>query len=155
MRFIALILQRSATHLAMANLESALVVVHVLADLAWIGGILAAAQVAVDSTADAKTAGKLALGVYRRIAAPGFGVAFLAGGIRLMLSTGYYFKSTKFMHAKLLLALGIVAIHHVIGARIKRQAAGQEVAPGPTKTLALVIAGLSVGVVGLAVLKPF
>ena len=139
----------------MLNLQSALVIAHVLADLAWIGGVVAAVHVSVDRSTDAKTAGQLALSVYKRIASMGFAVAFVTGSVRLVLTTGYYFKLTHFMHVKLTLAVAVIGLHHVIGARIKRQASGIDVKPGPTRSLAIALYVLTAGIVTVALLKPF
>ena len=54
--------------------------------------------------------------------------------------TGYYFKQTHFMHAKLLFALIVIGVHHVIGARAKRFASGETSDPGPVKALLGVLA---------------
>jgi putative membrane protein len=66
-----------------------------------------------------------------------------------------YFKATHYMHGKLPLALGVVALHHVLGARAKKMEAGEAPDAGPALTLGLVLAVLAIGSALLVVLKPF
>jgi putative membrane protein len=66
-----------------------------------------------------------------------------------------YFKATHYMHGKLPLALGAVALHHVLGARAKKMEAGDVEDAGPSLPLGLTLAALAVGSALLVVLKPF
>jgi len=94
--------------------------------------------------------------VYRSLAVPAFVTSFVAGAIRLALSPDYYFVATHFMHAKLLLALVVIALHHVIGGRAKKAAAGDTAASGrATPALELGLAVAAAGAIFLAVMKPF
>ena len=91
--------------------------------------------------------------VYKRLAAPAFAVSFVSALIPLLLNTNYYFVVTKFMHPKLTLAVAVIALHHIIGAKLRRLSGGQ---PGGGLTgLAWGVFGCAIGAATLAVLKPF
>ena len=57
------------------------------------------------------------------------------------------------MHAKLPLALGVIGLHHVIGARARKTAAGALQDAGPVGTLTAVLAVLAVGASFFAIFK--
>jgi putative membrane protein len=85
-----------------------------------------------------------------------FVVSFLSGALRLALSADYYFVATHFMHAKLLCALIVIGLHHVIGARAKKRAANGATAENPGSLaldLGLLVAALCA--IFLAIMKPF
>jgi len=125
--------------------DVALVWLHVAGNVLWIGSIIAVALLVLAKQAhdDAQTRGKLALHVYMRAAVPGMALSVLLGFVRLMMDTGYYLKEHHWMHGKLLFAVAAIAIHHIIGARAKKMAAGEVKDAGPTGTL-LAIFGVSV-----------
>ncbi|HEX4336344.1 MAG TPA: CopD family protein [Polyangiaceae bacterium] len=125
------------------------------ANVVWIGSILAVGRVIEASDGDAKIRGALALKIYKGLAVPAFVVSFVAGVGRLALNLDYYFVKTHFMHAKLLFALVVIGLHHVMGARAKKVAAGEAGAASavPSLTIGILLAaGL---VVFLVVMKPF
>lgn len=124
-----------------------LVWIHVAANLVWIGSILAVVVVLQSSGADDKTRGTLALAIYRRLAVPAFSISFLGGMIRLLLDTSGYLKQHHWMHPKLTVALVVIALHHVIGGRAKKIAAGEAAPSGALTGLA---AGLFLCAVGAA-----
>jgi protoporphyrinogen IX oxidase len=119
--------------------ELTLVWLHVTANLFWIGAIVAVAVVILADKGDAKLRGELAYKIYLHSAVPAFVVSFFAGAIRLMMDAGPYMKQ-PWMHAKLLFALIVIGLHHVIGARAKKLANGDADGPGPTKVLLIVLA---------------
>jgi putative membrane protein len=139
----------------MSGIGALLVSLHVTANVVWIGAILAVGRTLRASGFDPKQSGSLALGIYKGLAMPAFVVSFVAGALRLALSPGYYFEATHFMHAKLLFALIVIALHHVVGARAKKAANGAttEKAGSPGLDLALVVAAACA--VFLAIMKPF
>jgi putative membrane protein len=137
------------------DLPALLVVLHVVANLVWIGSICAVALVLGGAHADSKLRGAVALDVYRKLAVPAFVVSFAAGLVRLVLDTQLYLVVTKFMHPKLTLALVVIALHHVIGARAKRMAAGTRAEAGPTGVLSGVLVACAAGAAFLALVKPF
>ena len=139
----------------MSGIALLLVFVHVAANVVWIGSILAVAVIVSSGAADIKTRGVLGVEVYKKLAVPAFVVSFVAGASRLVANTGYYFSVTKFMHAKLFLALVVIALHHAIGGRAKRMAAGTATDAGGVPALAFVLLAAAVGAVFFAVLKPF
>ena len=139
----------------MSGLFSTLVVLHVTANVVWIGSILAVAIVLAGHGADAPVRGKIALDVYTKLATPAFVVSFVAGVVRLVLDAHYYFVQTKFMHGKLLLALIVIALHHVIGARAKKVARGATTDAGNVLTLSVILLLSAAGAIFLVLMKPF
>jgi putative membrane protein len=121
-------------------MDRALVWLHVSGNLLWIGSILAVAVVILGSSANPKIGGELALTVYRRLATPAFLLSFVCGATRLVMNWQLFLKLTHWMHAKLPLALAVIALHHVIGARARKMAQGTVQDPGPTGILAAVLA---------------
>jgi putative membrane protein len=117
-----------------------LVWLHVTANIFWVGAIAAVALIVMAARFDAKLRGELASAIYQRLAAPAFVVSFVAGAARLFSDTGYYFKQTHFMHAKLLFAVIVIALHHVIGARAKKLARAEATDAGPTGALLVALA---------------
>jgi putative membrane protein len=134
-------------------MDLALIWLHVVGNIVWIGSILAVSRVIQSSTADAKTRGALALELYKKLAVPAFILSFVCGGIRLGLDPALYFKQSHWMHAKLPLALGVIGIHHVIGARAKKLSLGTVQDGGPTAILGLVIVALAAGAAFFAIFK--
>ena len=128
---------------------------HVVADLVWIGSILACAVVLAKGGGDARVRGESALAIYHKLAVPSFVVAFVLGVVQLGGNPAYYFKTTHWMHAKLPLALAVIAIHHVLGARARRMATGKADGPGPAIGLAWALAICAAGSALLALIKPF
>src|SRR5215469_749596 len=118
----------------MLPLVTALVAAHVLANVVWIGSLLAECVLLGRARfmADGAEVGALARRVHTRLAVPsflasfGFGVARIAGDPRLYLHLPW-------MHVKLLFAAGVIVLHHVVGARARRVAGGaiQEGSSGP------------------------
>lgn len=113
--------------------------VHVTANVFWIGAIVAVALVMLADAGDPKTRGSLAHRIYMRAAVPGFVLSFLFGVGRLALDASIYMKQGWF-HAKLLFALIVIALHHVIGAKAKRMAKGDADDAGQTGPLAIALA---------------
>jgi putative membrane protein len=66
-----------------------------------------------------------------------------------------YMVATHWMHAKLTLAVVVIAIHHVIGLRAKALASGKRKDAGPVGVLALVLFLGAAGAAFFAVAKPF
>lgn len=107
-------------------LPTGLVFVHVLSVIVWIGSILSVGALlaaAGKDGHDAKGFAASAVFVYRRLAAPAFLVAFLAGVGRLALDAGTYMHAHWF-HGKLTMALIVIVLHHVIGALAKKAHTG-------------------------------
>lgn len=132
-----------------------LIALHVVADLFWIGSIAAVALLLARGPGDARQRGASARLVYRTISVPAFVVAFAAGVIQLAQNPTLYFKQTHYMHGKLPLALGVVALHHILGARARRMEAGEAQDAGPAAALGIAAGVLATGAAVLVLLKPF
>ena len=117
---------------------------HVVANVFWIGAIAAVAIAVMASNIDPRTRGEVATTIYKRVANPAFMVSFLCGCVRLFIDgpkgLNYYFKLTHFMHGKLLFALIVIGLHHVIGARAKKLAQGDVDTAGKTGVLLAALA---------------
>jgi protoporphyrinogen IX oxidase len=137
------------------DLRALLVVLHVAANLVWIGSIAAVALVVAGAHGDAKLRGQTALDVYRKLAVPGFVISFAAGLFRLILDAKLYLVVTHYMHPKLTLAVVVIALHHVIGARAKRMASGARNEAGPMPLLAGVLVACAALAAFLVLVKPF
>ncbi len=116
------------------KVDLVLIWLHLSANILWIGAILSVALVLMLPKPDAKARGEVAKTIYLRIATPGFVLSFIGGLVRFMMDVGHYGK-TPWMHIKLLFALIVIALHHVIGARAKKMASGDVTDAGPTKAL--------------------
>ncbi len=136
-------------------LELLLLFLHLAANFAWIGSIVAVGLIAGASTGTPKERGTLALGIYRGLSTPAFLISITAGVGRLSLSLPAYFTESHYMHAKLTLALAVIGLHHVLGARVKRMARGElhDFSKGPL--LAGVLLAVATCTAFVAVYKPF
>ena len=135
-------------------MDLALIWLHVSGNLVWIGSILAVGLALAGGGADElKARGRIASDIYRRLAVPAFLVSFVCGAIRLGKNAKLYLHDTHWMHGKLLLALIVIALHHVIGARARKAAVGAVQDAGPTGILTLVLALAAVGAAFFAIFK--
>lgn len=134
-------------------MDLALIWLHVSGNVVWIGSILAVGLVLAGAKSDPKVRGEVASDIYRRLAVPSFIVAFVAGAARLGSDMTYYLKLHHWMHAKLPLALAVIGLHHVIGARAKKMANGSVQDAGPAGTLTLVLGLAAVGAAFFAIFK--
>ena len=135
------------------RLDSALIFVHIAANIFWIGAIVGVGVLLLaDKVGDAKTRGELALRLYMRVATPGFVLSFLFGVVRFGMDIGLYAKM-PFMHIKLTFALAVIAFHHIIGARAKKMANGDETDPGKTGLFVALLALCAVVAVFFVVMR--
>jgi len=105
-------------------LPTLLVVLHVTANLIWIGAIASVGLlVAAASKASSEAIALAARSLYVRVAVPAFLASFLFGTFRVLLDPGYYMHLHWF-HAKLTAVLVVIGLHHAIGAKSKKVAAG-------------------------------
>jgi putative membrane protein len=123
-------------------LSVGLVVIHVFANLVWIGSI-ASAGFLLARADEEKAYASASAWLYQRIATPAFGISFLAGLGRFALEPSTYMHAHWF-HGKVTFALVVIALHHVIGARAKKARAGsmQRAKSGAILSLALLCASL-------------
>lgn len=129
---------------------------HVASNLVWIGSLLAVGLLLARGPGSVAERGAAAAAVYRSLAVPAFVASFVLGLLQLTSNLTYYLKQTHFMHAKLMLALIIIALHHVLGARARRAAssgAASDVGPAGTLTAAIGVSALLA--VLIVELKPF
>lgn len=132
-------------------MELALIWLHVCGNIVWIGAILAVAVAILSPGGASKAGGEIALGIYQRLAVPAFIVSFVCGAVRLGLDPAHYLRVHHWMHAKLPLALAVIGIHHVIGARAKKLAQGTVQDAGPTGKLAVALLVSAVGAAFFAI----
>lgn len=140
----------------MFTLNWQLQALHVLGNLVWIGAILATGFLLItEGPGSARQRGALARQIYLKLAVPGFIVSFLAGTLRLLSDLPYYFVEKHFMHAKLPLALGVIAIHHLVGGRAKRMESGTQADAGSVRFLTPLLGVFAVLSAWLALVEPF
>ena len=125
---------------------------HVCANVLWIGAIFAVGYFAGTRIGDVGPRLALALRLYRRIATPAFIVSFICGA--LVLAARPYLFSQHWMHGKLLFALIVIVIHHLIGARVRQGYQGAHQRTRPVKTLAGLLAVAAFVTVFFAILHP-
>ncbi len=99
-----------------------------MANLVWIGSIasvgwLTAAAAGQEDAGRGRLTAELAYALYKRAAVPAFAASFLFGGLRLIRDAGAY-MGLHWFHGKLTFALAVIALHHVIGGKARRAAAG-------------------------------
>jgi len=121
----------------MPSFLTLLVFFHVLGNLVWIGSLLAVGLVVSSTGVAATERGLLARRIYLQLALPAFLLAFSTGLARLVLDVELFLVRTHYMHAKLVFALVIIALHHVLGARARRLARGEEAPPAATNLMTL------------------
>jgi putative membrane protein len=131
-----------------------LVALHVSANLVWIGSILAVAWLCGRArlVADGAEVGRYARAIYLRFSAPAFVVAIGAGVARLLVQPSAYLHA-HWMHGKLFLAVALVGLHHVVGAKAKRIARADTVGESGTGWLVLLILLAAVGAVVLVTMR--
>jgi putative membrane protein len=131
-----------------------LVAVHLIANVVWIGALLSVARLIARAPwmADPAEVGALARGLHLRLAAPAFLVSFGAGVGRILMSPVAY-AHLPWLHAKLALALVVIVLHHIIGARAKRVAAGNPRAGQGATALGALVLLFAGGAVLLGVAK--
>lgn len=131
-----------------------LVALHVTANLVWIGSILAVAWLCGRArlVADGTEVGRYARGIYMRFAVPGFLFGVGAGVARLLVQSSAYLHA-HWMHGKLLLAVVLIGLHHVVGAKAKRIARADTDAETGTGWLSIGIVLAAAGAVVLVVMR--
>ncbi len=137
------------------NVYPVLVAVHIFANMVWIGSIATVGLIlSTNLLGNSSERGRLALWPYRCLAVPAFLLSLILGIACLILDPTKSILKIPSMHAKLTLAVGVIALHHWIGIAARRTATGRRVAPVPVVAvvLLLVFAG---GAAVLGVVKPF
>jgi putative membrane protein len=137
----------------MNGLSVALIWLHISGNVVWIGSILAVAAILTAGTGDPKLRGEIALRVYGLLSVPAFVLGFVGGTARLLLDPRYYLVEHHWMHGKLVFALAVIGLHHVIGARAKKLARGTVQDAGPTAIMAAILAASAVAAAFFAIFK--
>jgi len=133
--------------------QNALIWLHVSGNLVWIGSILAVAAVLTAPLGEARVRGEVGERVYKLLAVPSFVLSFVCGTARLLMDTRYYLVEHHWMHGKLLFALAVIGIHHVIGGRAKKLARGTVQDAGPTAMMSAIFAASAVIAAFFAIFK--
>ena len=137
------------------NTYLALVATHVFANMVWIGTLTAnGLLLAVKQPNTLSDRAKNALWIHRRLAVPAFVVSLLVGVSCLILDPTRSLLKIPSMHVKLTLAIGVIVLHHWIGAAARRIASGRRDAPIPVTPVALVLIFAGAATL-LGVVKPF
>ncbi len=126
-----------------------LITIHVLANLIWIGAISSVgfllAWASKMPEAEGKIVGAMARRLYSIVAQPAFGVSFLFGVAVISTDVGSYMH-LHWLHGKLTLVLGVIALHHIIGSKTRKVAGGsmQQGGSGAILSGALILCALLV-----------
>ncbi len=133
---------------------TALIVAHVLANLVWIGALLSETFLLGRAAwlADPVQAGFLARRLHTGLAVPAFLVSIATGSAQLWLARHDY-AAMPSMYEKLAFALGVIVLHHVIGARARHVAGGKVRAADGAWLLGLLTLAMSAGAVLFAIAK--
>jgi putative membrane protein len=130
---------------------------HLVAVVAWIGGMLAVPLLLAGAAggADAAAFARAARLLLKRLVLPGMVTALVLGVAMIGLQPAIM-KGQGFMHAKLTLALVLMGAHGFLAARARKAEAGE---PGPSagawSGICAALLALSVVVVALVVVRPF
>ncbi len=139
----------------MSPLYRGLIAAHVAANLVWIGAILSVGIILASKAGEVRVGAPFAYEVYRRLAVPAFVISFVFAVVRVLLSPQLYFVETRYMHPKLLFALIVIVLHHIIGARAKAVASGRRSSPGPMGVLTMLLFVSAMAATIFVVVKPF
>jgi putative membrane protein len=118
-----------------------LLALHVLGFALWMGGLLGSAAILGQSAAAARK-------LMRALADPGAGLAIVAGLWMLSADAAGYFAQAWFQ-TKMVVAVGLLALHGVIAVRAKR-AASSEAASGPAWGLFFAVLAAAVAMIFLS-----
>jgi putative membrane protein len=131
-----------------------LVAVHLLADVVWIGSLLSVGMLVARAPwmADASEVGALARRLYVTLAVPAFLVSLATGAARILMTPQMY-AHAPWLHVKLTFALALIVLHHLIGGRARRVAAGKGKAGSGTGWIAALVFLCAAGAVLLGVTK--
>jgi putative membrane protein len=138
----------------MPTLYDTLVALHVAANLVWIGSILSVGVALSSSIGEGRAGAQIAYDLYRRLAIPAFGLSLVTALTRFSLEAKRYLADPN-MHPKLLLAVIVIVLHHLIGARAKGVATGRRATPGPVSVLSLLLLISAVAATLFVVVQPF
>lgn len=131
---------------------------HLLAVVAWVGGMLAVPTLLAAHAAGGPEAPGLVRAarlLLKRLVLPGMLVALVLG-VAMIAMQPAIMKGQGFMHAKLTLVFVLFGAHGFLAARTRKLEGG---APGPSAGawagIAVALLALSGAVLGLVVVRPF
>jgi putative membrane protein len=138
-------------------MDNLIVALHVMSNLVWIGSIASAgwltgAAARQEDPVARKVAAELGYGLYKRAAVPAFLLSFAFGLTRLLLDPKTYMQLHWF-HGKLTFAVAVIMLHHVIGAKARKTAAGSMQSGGSSAILVGVLLVCAFGTVVFAIFK--
>ena len=110
-------------------------VIHILGVIAWIGGVVSVGLVGALAAGEGKVLAA-ARAVSLRVATPGLVLAWL-GGLTMFIMHIDVYKRAGWMHAKITLALIAAALTGVLSGKLRKAAAGQDVASSTLRNLAM------------------
>jgi uncharacterized membrane protein len=124
--------------------------VHILGFTFWVGSLLTVSLLLSAAGEDAATRAKVGA-LARRVAVVADIAAAVAivGGLSLLFTRSWDLRQ-PWMHVKLTLAVGLVAVHGIVRVRAKRLAGGGA-PPGLGAAIAIVV--FAVGIITVVVLK--
>jgi protoporphyrinogen IX oxidase len=133
---------------------------HVTADIVFIAGLLAGAlllaALSFHSPAELARERRLAVAMrrwHRAVTGPALVLAWICG-VWLAVQAGWFHSG--WLHVKLVLVLGLSALHGALSASLRRASADASAPPARAwRALPLLALGAIVAVVWLALLKPF
>ncbi len=136
------------------SLPTALVATHLVANVVWIGALLSVALLVGRAPwmADPAEVGMLARRLYARLAVPAFLGSVATGLARILLNPQAYVH-LAWLHAKLALAVVVVVLHFIIGARAEKVASGNARAGRGASLLGALAFACAAGAVVLGVAK--
>jgi putative membrane protein len=147
--------QRSGCNSLQVNFYPVLVALHVFANMVWIGSIATVGLImSTNLLGSPGERGRLALWPYRCLAMPAFLLSLILGIACLILDPTKSLLKIPSMHAKLTLAVGVIALHHWIGIAARRTATGRREAALPIIGVVLLLVFAALAAV-LGVVKPF
>lgn len=135
------------------NLPITLLAVHILSVILWVGSLVSITRVlglALATSGEARAQlTDAARGLYRTLSSPWMGIALLAGLGLIALTPGIF--RMGWFHPKLTAALVMLALHFVLGAKVRK---AQSVHSDDTAFRAALasVRGLQVGVLAVAAL---
>lgn len=133
------------------ELQLSLRALHLAGAILWFGGTISIGLIAY-RLGDPRQAEALR-DVSRKLATPGMIVAWLGGLAMLALGWSGYARA-GWMHGKLLLVFIASGVTGVLSARLRKWAAGEDVAVSSVRTLSFVLLGIMVLILVAVLLGP-
>ena len=118
-------------------------IIHVVGNVLWLGGGVAAAytfvQLAQDDAKVRLSAARALRSLTLTLVTPGMLLSLVAGLIMLLMHWSDLYAKAPWMHIKLTVGLIAAAFSGVLSGRLRRAAAGTEVTPGAVRAAGIVL----------------